>query len=386
MVAQLSQLLSIEGFSVATAESGERGLDLLKTLPAKLVISDQMMPAGMSGTRFLSEVRKRYPDVVTMILSAYAEPEYILDAMNEAKTFYYLTKPWDDDDLIQRVHDALRFFHAGWTQRDQLERANSLLAQAEKMAILGSYAGGVAHNIRNMIFPLVAELDSIRMDLEDAMEDKNAADPIQSLKAHSQEIFKRVESGEERIMEVSELIESMMSLYRGNPKESEIFDLASVIKNAIRLEKTRKESKQIAFCVDKIGDDFTVEGLKGPLSSTVVEFLKNASYAIGKARPSGEGEIRVRLEAAKDEALGEFLRLSVKDNGCGMSDAVRKEIFTPLFTTKAGVGTGLGLSVAYQMIGQHHGRIEVESKEGKGAIFTVILPKRQKEKIAAPSG
>jgi signal transduction histidine kinase len=285
--------------------------------------------------------------------------------------------------FIHRVSNALRFFHDGWTQRDQLERANALLIQAEKMAVLGTYAGGVAHNIRNMIFPLISDLDSIRMDVEDAVE-KKAADPIEELKACSQDIFERVQSGEERIMEVSDLIESIMALYRGNPKESEIFDLAPVIENAIRLEKTRKESKQIEFRFDKTGNDFTVEALKGSISSTIVEFLKNASYAIGKARPSGEGHIDIKLEETKDEKLGDVLRLSIKDDGCGMSDEVRKDIFIPLFTTKAGMGTGLGLSAAYQMIGQHSGCIEVESQEGKGATFTVTLPKRQKEKITVP--
>src|SRR3990167_7460089 len=97
------------------------------------------MPGGMSGTEFLCKVKDHYPDTITMILSAYTEPTYILDAMNKSRTFYYLTKPWEDKDLIESISEALKHYHAGFIRKERERHAHAIMIESEKMANLGNY-------------------------------------------------------------------------------------------------------------------------------------------------------------------------------------------------------------------------------------------------------
>jgi len=386
VLTNINYTLTLAGFSVVTAKSGEEGLDILKNHPVKLIISDQMMPGGMSGTEFLSRVKDVYHDIVTIILSAYKDSEHVIAAMNNARTFYYLTKPCEKDELVDRVAQALKYYHAGFLRKLQEEHAHAVMLETEKMANLGTYSGGIAHNLRNMIFPLVAYFDGIRQDMEDIIELSKENPHNELFNDRSQSILQLSEHGEKAIEDVTSLIESLMSLYRSKNNEVEDFDLAGVIENAVRIEKTRKESKGITIHVDKTGADFKIEGLRGLLSSIIIEFLKNASYAIGEkagtttAGPP-EGNIWIALEATKDPAMGEAVRLSIRDDGCGISEEIQKEVFTPLFTTKAKVGTGLGLSAAYEIVHSHNGSIILQSKPGAGTTFTVTLPKKPKAEI-----
>src|SRR3989338_9186734 len=179
VIRTISKILSAQGFKVTTAGSAEEGLQLLKTLPAKLIVSDQKMPGGMSGTQFLLRVKEEYPHVVRMILSAYTESEHILEAMHEARTYYYMSKPWEDHDLIRHVTQALKHYHAEALEREHNEKMTAALIQSEKMATLSIYGTSIAHNIRNMMLPSVANNDVIRQDLTEIysiqdIEERNA--------------------------------------------------------------------------------------------------------------------------------------------------------------------------------------------------------------------
>lgn len=377
---RLEQDLSLEGFTVHTASSGEQGLKLLETLPAKLIISDQIMPGGMYGTAFLKKVRERYPDVVTMILSAFSESKYILEAMNEARIFYYLLKPWNKVELIDRVSKALQFYDSNLKNRERMERLHRLLIQSEKMATLSIYSSSLAHHIRNMILPFQAPLDVIQSDTREL---KTASPETRGavFDKYCDEIDDMVEDTKIAIANINDLIDCLLSVHRANKKESEHFDLREVIQNAIRLEKLRKELDAIEIHFEAHGKGFTIEALKGYLASNIVELIQNASDAIRQKDTAGKGSIWITLEDAKDEPWGEALKLVVKDDGCGMSDEIQKEIFAPLYTTKAKVGTGLGLTAVYEMVQLHGGFIDVKSTVGKGSVFTLILPKHQKNKI-----
>ena len=111
-----------------------------------------------------------------------------------------------------------------------------------------------------------------------------------------------------------------------------------------------------------------VTGDPNQIYQVIVNLVTNAAQAIGAAM----GTITVGLEIDPDRAR---LRLSVSDTGCGMDEATKARIFEPFFTTKVvGEGTGLGLSVAHGIVGEHGGSIEVASVPGQGTRFDVILP------------
>lgn len=379
---KLHRELSLSGFSVTPAASAEEGLALLKTLPAKVIISDQKMPSGMSGTEFLCEVRKQYPDVITMILSGFSEPKYILGAMNDAKALFYILKPWNKSDLISRVTQALTTYHRKITEAARVAHLESLLDRAqamiEKTSEIGARAGGMAHNIRNMLFPMMAQMDNVRFIVQELQQKLESVPDLARhehvLKESFKEIVDDVDHSEANIGNIVDFIESAMVSFRGQKKEPETFDLLKLIEHDIALERKQERFKHIQVHLQTHGENFNVKALKGYLSSNLVELLKNAADAILEKNKDGIGNIWISLEAVRYDHFGEGIRLVIRDDGIGMSEETRARIFEPDFTTKA-TGTGKGLPELTALLADHGGTVDVESQLGQGTTFTIVLPK-----------
>jgi len=106
ILSSLRRLFRGKGYRVLTAESGAEGLQVLESEPVDLVISDMRMPE-MDGARFLAKVRERWPDTVRLLLTGYSDIQSILDAINKGEIYRYITKPWDDNDILLVVRHAL---------------------------------------------------------------------------------------------------------------------------------------------------------------------------------------------------------------------------------------------------------------------------------------
>jgi diguanylate cyclase (GGDEF)-like protein/PAS domain S-box-containing protein len=105
----LRRLLRREGYRVLTAGGGQQGLDLLAVNKVQVIISDQRM-AGMSGTQFMGIVRELYPDTIRIILSGFTDLAAVTDGVNQGELFKFMTKPWDDGELVRNVRDAFRLY------------------------------------------------------------------------------------------------------------------------------------------------------------------------------------------------------------------------------------------------------------------------------------
>jgi len=132
----LKRLLRKEPYKIFTAAGGVAGLELLSQHPVQIVISDQRMP-GMSGTQFLQEVKKEWPDTIRVILSGYAEADSILESINQGEVYRFLAKPWKDESLkatIRQCFDHYDMIQENHQLHDQtrqhlndLKRMNNLL-------------------------------------------------------------------------------------------------------------------------------------------------------------------------------------------------------------------------------------------------------------------
>ncbi|MCK9284172.1 MAG: EAL domain-containing protein [Rhodocyclaceae bacterium] len=109
ILSALKRLFRREGYTILTAAGGEEGLELLASNEIGAVISDARMPQ-MSGGEFLGKVREMYPDVVRMMLSGYTDLKSVTNAVNRGELFCFLTKPWDDNELLETVRDAFRHY------------------------------------------------------------------------------------------------------------------------------------------------------------------------------------------------------------------------------------------------------------------------------------
>lgn len=128
------RLLRRDGYTIFTANSGQQGLDILKTEPIAVIISDQRMPQ-MSGVEFVSEVYKLYPDTIRIVLSGYTDLETITEAINRGAIYKFYTKPWDDDLLRENIRHAFDEYEL----KDENRRLSKELTKAH-LKLQKSYA------------------------------------------------------------------------------------------------------------------------------------------------------------------------------------------------------------------------------------------------------
>ncbi|MCA9039694.1 MAG: response regulator [Planctomycetaceae bacterium] len=152
----LKRMLRRENYEILTASSGEEGLRLLKQHKVQVVVSDQRMPE-MTGTEFLSQVRKLYPDTIRVVLSGYADAAAILTSINEGNIFRFLTKPWIEEELRVNLRSCLEQ-HAMVEQNKIL--TESLYKQNEELKVLAQQLEELME-IRTSSLELVQDIVSL---------------------------------------------------------------------------------------------------------------------------------------------------------------------------------------------------------------------------------
>ena len=263
--------------------------------------------------------------------------------------------------------------------RDFLEER---LVSADKMAMLGQLAAGIAHEINNPIGyvrsnTVVAK--DIFNDYQRALEEignlcTRAGGEIEeqftalekrfSLKDSAIEIAQMFDESHEGIERIIEIVKALRSFsYPGSGKHTQISAIEAmntVIKLTNNLHRYRNN---VVFEVPR--EDVFFNGNSGQIQQVLMNFLTNAVYAT----PQGKG---ITLKVERDE---QNVILVIDDEGEGMSKETLSKIFTPFFTTKPpGEGTGLGMSISMTIVEQHNGKINIASEEGKGTKVSVILP------------
>ena len=272
---------------------------------------------------------------------------------------------------------------------DHLKRTQSQLVNAEKMASLGQLTAGIAHEINNPVNFITSNIPPLRRDLADVLEVLNgyrAVDVAQattSLPALREreaeldidgsivelgEILRSIEEGAGR---TAEIVRGLRNFSRLDEDDLKLADLNEGLQSTLTvLANQLKDHAELQL---ELGQLPAVECHPGKLNQVFMNILNNAIQAIASRKDLRRGTITVR-----SATVGDAVRISIADDGPGMTEAVMAKVFEPFFTTKdVGEGTGLGLSIAYSIVEKHGGRITVESLPGAGATFHVTLPQRQ---------
>jgi PAS domain S-box-containing protein len=241
------------------------------------------------------------------------------------------------------------------TEKKNTEKA---LQNAQKLESLGILAGGIAHDFNNMLCGLFGFIDLAISYLADSDPPKAAAALSSALKSFET---------------LSSLTNQLLTFSKGGAPCRKTTKLEPVIKNSIALAMS---GSSVRCTLDITSDLLPCECDKNQISQVLTNILINAKQAM----PDG-GDItvvarNVTLLPHKHADLpkgGNFIKISIKDNGVGIQHHIMKNIFDPFFTTKV-MGHGLGLSTAFSIIRRHEGIIEAESKPGGGSTFHVFLP------------
>jgi signal transduction histidine kinase len=242
-------------------------------------------------------------------------------------------------------------------QRSELE---ARLFRSQKMEGLGTLAGGIAHDLNNMLVPIMALSKMMALRFPEGSRERGNLSTV--LRASER---------------ARDLVRQILAFSRGEPPMLQTVDLAQVARDSLKL--LRASVPSTIKIVERIAAVSPLLGDIGKLHQVITNLVINAAQAIGDRH----GTIIVEVTPApaqrspreRRRALGSALRLTVRDTGCGMDQATAARMFDPFFTTKpAGVGTGLGLSVVHGIIEQHGGRIAVESTVGAGTRLDIYLP------------
>jgi PAS domain S-box-containing protein len=242
------------------------------------------------------------------------------------------------------------------TERNRFE---AQLLLADRMASVGTLAAGVAHEINNPLGYVLGNLTALQNGLSS---EAVAGDVGQALKDAIH--------GAKRVRDI---VQDLQTFSRGDDaadgarRESRAVDVLRVMDVSIRMAHSAVRHRA------RLERDYrlvpAVEGSESRLGQVFVNLIVNAAQAMPE-RPPEENEIQVRVTLD-----GEHVVVEVRDNGAGMTEAVRRRIFDPFFTTKPiGEGTGLGLSICHNIITSMNGALEVESEVGLGTTFRVRLP------------
>lgn len=259
------------------------------------------------------------------------------------------------------------------------------------MASLGQLTAGIAHEINNPINFVKSNIKPLTLDIDDVFEvvgmyknlhtankesipvllnkvsEKQEEIDMEFVKREIRQLIKGIEEGAERTAEIVRGLRTFSRLDEGELKIANVHDglnstlvlLRNSMPGYLRIEK-KFEAK---------GD---IECFPGKLNQVFMNIINNAIQAIDEKKEKEEEEW---ILISTLDIPGKKMQVRIKDTGTGMSEQVKHKIFEPFFTTKSvGVGTGLGMAIVFKIIEEHHGKIEVESKPGKGAEFILTLP------------
>ncbi len=275
------------------------------------------------------------------------------------------------------------------TTLKQLKEVQQQLIEKEKLASLAGLTAGIAHEIRNPLNFVnnfsevdIELLDELREELE-KYEEKIEGDDFDNM----DDIISTLEKNAKKISEHGKradgIIKTMLQHSRGQAGEIQTTKFNEFIKEYVSLAYHGIRAKDASISVnfdtdydDSIGE---INLIPQNLSRVILNIVNNACYAIN-SRKKEEGDSFFPLIHITSKNLGDCVEVKIKDNGNGIPQDVISKIFNPFFTTKpTGEGTGLGLSMSYDIVVQEHrGQIKVESKEGSHTEFIITLPKSLK--------
>ena len=239
--------------------------------------------------------------------------------------------------------------HAVEEREQQLRIATSRqIGQSAKLASIGRLAAGIAHEINN---PLTGVLTFAHLLRQKATMDDQSKEDIDVIVRET--------------TRVREIVQGLLNFARESPPQKQSLDINEVLSQTMTLVRSQKEFHKITV-EEKLGTNLPyILGDKNQLQQVFLNLSLNACEAMEKG-----GSLSITTSYSDGK-----VRIAFHDSGCGIKQEHMERIFDPFFTTKpVGKGTGLGLSVSYGIIEQHGGSIEVESEEGKGSTFTIILP------------
>jgi two-component system, NtrC family, sensor kinase len=410
----VTEALGDAGFEVAIATDGERAIRQVAISQPDLILLDVMMP-GIDGFETCRRLKADATtcDIPVIFMTA------LSDTTDKVKGFAlgavdYVTKPFQEAELLARVGTHLKLRHLTQTLEQQVEertlelkaalqqvqQSQVQVVQSEKMAMLGQLVAGVAHEINNPVNFIRGNLTHVQGYVEDvlsfvellqqhpasATSEMQAAAENLDLAFIQEDLPKTLASMKMGTQRICEIVRSLRVFSRLDEADCKAVDIHEGINSTLLILQHRLKGKPEhpeILVVRDYGELPSVECYAGSLNQVFMNILVNAIDALEElsAQRTFEenqenlSQITIRTTAINDQ----WVQIAIADNGPGIPDDLKQRIFDPFFTTKPiGKGTGMGMSISYQIVVEkHQGKLTCLSSPGQGAEFVIQIPTQQ---------
>jgi two-component system, NtrC family, sensor kinase len=355
MVNFIRDLLHTVPYEVIACGSGADALAAIEKQPVDLVLLDVVMPA-IDGFAIAKLMRERFGAnnfVPIILISGLTSPEKKIEGLAIADDF--ITKPFNQDELLARIRVMLRIRQL---QRDLfvLEREQKLartqLYRSARLASIGTFASGVAHELNN---PLTAVLGFSASLLERLRREE-------SIDKDELEQYLSIINSE--TVRCSDIVENLSQFAREGEVQIRDFGLAECVEGAVKLVNSLAARKNMAIR-KTVPPDLRVRADLRKLQQAIV-------YVVTNSLDFCKGGGTIDIEAKEGSRV---VKLCISDNGPGIAPDMIAKVFDPFFTTKeVGQGMGMGLAMCYVIMEECNGAIDVTSDKGKGTTVIFEIP------------
>lgn len=260
----------------------------------------------------------------------------------------------------------------------ELKTTQAQLIQAEKMASLGELTAGIAHEIQNPL-NFVNNFSEVSMELLEEMELELEKGDKEEAMAIANDIKQNLEKIGYHGKRADSIVKGMLQHSRVSNGQKELTDINALADEYLRLSYHGLRAKDKSFNAELVTNFDTnlppIQALPQDLGRVVLNLFNNAFYAVQQKQKISGPDFKPRVDISTS-LVNRMVVIKIKDNGTGIPDSIKEKIMQPFFTTKpTGEGTGLGLSLSYDIVVKGHGgKIDINSKEGEFTEFVISIP------------
>jgi signal transduction histidine kinase len=341
----LSERLRWLGHEVVTAADGQAALAAVEAHALDLAFLDVSMPR-LNGIEALKLIRKRWPNLPIVVVTAYGTIRLAVEAMKEGAVDF-ITKPFEQGQIDQTV--------------------SMIIDRMGQRVEITKLMGEITHDVKNLLMPLVTGTDLLAEEIDDVFRHLPATERARAEQSHSncEEVITMFRNTSRRIQDRMKAIADYAAVTRVSQK-FEPCVIGKIAESVVKSLRSAAEQRQVTLRMEGLQGLPAIAGDEARLYSLLYNLVNNA---IPEVPPRGLVTISGFHEAGDD-----FIRLRVVDTGNGMSAEIRDHLFTNRLVSNKTGGTGLGTKIVKDVVDMHGGRITVESELGRGTTFDIRLP------------
>ena len=380
-------------YIIETATTGQEALDLLEELEQEntevpVLISDQAMP-DMKGVDLFIEAHQKYPDVLMIMLTGQANAEDVGKAVNYANLYRYISKPWEEEDLILTVKEAIRCYFQAKTivetnktleqlnlslEQKVIERTAELEAAKQEAELANQVKSNflcmISHELRT---PLSAIIGFSQILMADRSLNKDQVKNVEIV----------YQNGEHLLVLINDIL-SMAKIDKGKISlQNSQFNLYRFLEEIKEMMQRQADQKKLDLIIDYnadlpqyiIADDTKIRQVLIHLVGNGIKFTTAGSVRLKVAIITDNKKNNLQNSWGSQRQI--LLNFQIQDTGIGIEPSLLDSLFNPFVQTRTGKtseGTGLGLPISTELVKLMGGEITVKAEVGKGSIFKFNIP------------